>query len=117
MVLTSCFILRCSLRYCAQLAPRSDAARRSRWQPPEAVHHRVSHPGARTHDWADAHSSLPPLTRLSPIVDRCSSGKACDMDVNEHGVLSIKVGKNIDDAFRVRFCFEYNDGSGPATVG
>ena len=37
MVLTSCSILRCSLRYCAQLAPRSDAARRSRWQPPEAA--------------------------------------------------------------------------------
>ena len=37
MVLTSCSVLRCSLRYCAQLAPRSDAARRSRWQPPEAA--------------------------------------------------------------------------------
>ena len=47
---------------------------------------------------------------------RCLASGGCDFAVNSHDVAQFKVRSHIDNAFDVRWTFEYTDGSGVAVL-
>ena len=46
----------------------------------------------------------------------CSNSVNCDVTINSYGVLEFKVQNGITKAYKVRWTFEYSDGSGAATL-